>query len=227
MQKAKRCSRCRRPRFVSEFYKDKRSSDGASSWCKACHRVSRWNKQAKTAGASKAIKNADIHALMTLQNMKCGDCDQPLPNAVDFRIQAITPLDQGGNNELINLKLVHLKKQCQPKPKPDESESKDIEWKDTPADHKPKPKRKPKPKPSGGSGMRSLDPSLIGFTIKRDENGNEKKTFSFSDKPDMDEESYRKEELKLHLKQALIFLVVLLGIASASAAIHFVFFRGL
>ena len=224
MQPAKRCSRCRRPRFVSEFYKDKTSGDGASSWCKACHRVNRWNRQAKTAGASKAIKNADIHALMTLQNMKCPDCDQPLPNAVDFRIQAITPLDQGGANELINLQLVHLKKQCQPKP--DESESKDIEWKDTPADHKPKPKRKPKrkPKPSASIGMRcELDPSLRGMTIKRDENGNEKKSYSFSDKPDMDEASYRKAEQKLLLKQALIFLGLLLG----TAAIYVVLFRGL
>lgn len=34
----KRCSKCRETQELSEFYKDRRCSDGRGSWCKSCFR---------------------------------------------------------------------------------------------------------------------------------------------------------------------------------------------
>lgn len=37
----KKCSRCGIEKELSEFYKDKKTSDGTHSWCKSCHNLYR------------------------------------------------------------------------------------------------------------------------------------------------------------------------------------------
>lgn len=55
---SKRCTGCKKPKGLSEFHKDSRSSDGRRSQCKDCSRISNAGRQGRQIDAKRERRRA-------------------------------------------------------------------------------------------------------------------------------------------------------------------------
>ncbi len=72
----KQCTKCRKLKSKSEFYKNRRSKDGLNHWCKDCARANRRERYEQKKGSVKKYNNyKDLHRVAGgIKQKRCGGC---------------------------------------------------------------------------------------------------------------------------------------------------------